>query len=79
MTEIDQIRKELADMSDEEIRLMQMEGVSGERQAIAKQVLEDRKDCRDETRFRKLFVVGWIAAIAAGLAAVASIVGLLFV
>ena len=78
MTEMDQIRKELEDMSDEEIRLMQMKGASGARQAIANQVLEDRKNCRDERRFRKLYIVAWIAAIAAVLAAVASI-GLLFV
>ena len=76
MTGLEQIRKELAGMSDEEIRLVQMRGTSSEYHAIAKQTLEDRKDRRDKTRYRKLIVGTWFAAIAAGVAAVVSIVGL---
>ncbi len=73
---VDQIRGEMAGMTDEEIRLRIMGGGSSEHQAIAKQTLEDRQNSRNEARFRKQLVVTWFAAIAAGVAAVASIVGL---
>ena len=76
MGDLDQIRDEMAGMTDEEIRLGIMRGGSGEYQAIAKQTLEDRQNSRNEARFRKQFGVTWFAAIAAGVAAAASIVGL---
>ena len=76
MSDLDQIREEFAGMSDEDIRLGIMRGASSERQAMAKQIIEERREAREVARFRQMRVITLVAAAAAVVAAVAAIGGL---
>lgn len=77
MRDLNTIRQELEGKSDEEIRLDVVRGASAEFQAMARQVLEERKEEKEATRFKWLFWTSVVGAGAALVAAAASLITLL--